>query len=188
MDRRYAGRLLATLLLSIVAFPNTGLSQDKSLRDQLVGTWIYVSSTGTREDGSAVQRPALQGAVTYTAEGRFHFITVRSDAPKYASGDSSRPSPEEAMAIASGVVAYTGTYTVDEGTRTIHVNIETSSFPNLVGAPNQRRIVTSITDRRIEVYKSTNTRRRHAGVGVQAGDVRTATLFALLKAGHRSRR
>jgi hypothetical protein len=146
MDRRYAGRLLATLLLSIVAFPNTGLSQDKSLRDQLVGTWIYVSSTGTREDGSAVQRPALQGAVTYTAEGRFHFITVRSDAPKYASGDSSRPSPEEAMAIASVVVAYTGTYTVDEGTRTIHVNIETSSFPNLVGAPNQRRIVTSITD------------------------------------------
>ena len=29
--------------------------------------------------------------------------------------------------------------------KTIHVNIETSTFPNLVGAPNQRRIVTSIT-------------------------------------------
>ena len=50
------------------------------------------------------------------------------------------------MAIASGVVAYAGTYTVDESTKTIHVNIETASFPNLVGAPNQRRIVTSITD------------------------------------------
>jgi hypothetical protein len=62
------------------------------------------------------------------------------------SGDSARPSPEEAMAIASGVVAYTGTYTIDESSKTIHVNIETSSFPNLAGAPNQRRIVTSITD------------------------------------------
>jgi len=41
--------------------------------------------------------------------------------------------------------AYTGTYTVDEGTRTIHVNIGTCTFPNLVGAPNHRRIVTSIT-------------------------------------------
>jgi len=59
------------------------------------------------------------------------------------------------MAIASGVVAYTGTYTVDESTNTIHANIETSSFPNPVGAPNQRRIVTSITD---DELKSTNPR------------------------------
>jgi hypothetical protein len=49
------------------------------------------------------------------------------------------------MAVASGSLAYTGTYTVDEATKTIHPNIETSTFPNLVGAPNQRRIVTSIT-------------------------------------------
>jgi hypothetical protein len=155
MNRRSVLGLSATALISIVAFPKSSLSQGKSLKDQLVGTWIYVSSTGTREDGSAVQRPSLQGAVTYTSEGRFHFITVRSDAPRYASGDSARPSPEEAMAIASGVVAYTGTYTVDEGTKTIHVNIETSSFPNLVGAPNQRRIVASITD---DELKFTNPR------------------------------
>ncbi len=49
------------------------------------------------------------------------------------------------MAVASGSIAYTGTYTVDEPTKTIHVNIEASTFPNLVGAPNQRRIVTAIT-------------------------------------------
>jgi hypothetical protein len=49
------------------------------------------------------------------------------------------------MAIASGSVAYTGTYTVDEATKTINANIETSTFANLVGAPNQRRIISSIT-------------------------------------------
>jgi hypothetical protein len=49
------------------------------------------------------------------------------------------------MAIASGSVAYTGTYTVDEASKTIHANIETSTFPNLVGAPNQRRIVTFVS-------------------------------------------
>ena len=58
------------------------------------------------------------------------------------------------MAIASSALAYTGTYTVDEGTRTIHVNIETSTFPNLVGALNRRRI-TSIT---ADVMKFTNPR------------------------------
>jgi hypothetical protein len=138
MNRRYALGTCAAALISIVAFPNNSRSLGRSLKDQLIGTWIYVSSTGTRVDGSAVQRPSMQGAVTYTAEGRFQFITVRSDAPKYASGDSAHPSPEEAMAIASGVIAYTGRYTVEESTKTIHVNIEASSFPNLVGAPNQR--------------------------------------------------
>jgi Lipocalin-like domain len=155
MNTRYAFVLWVTALISVVAFPIASMAQVKGLKDQLVGTWIYVSSTGTREDGSPVQRPSLRGAVTYTADGHFHFITVRSDAPKYASGDSARPSPEEAAAIAAGVVAYTGTYTVDESTKTIHVNIETSSFPNLVGAPNQRRIVTSITD---DELKLTNPR------------------------------
>ena len=59
------------------------------------------------------------------------------------------------MAVASGSIAYTGTYTVDENTKTIHVDIETSTFPNLVKAPNQRRIVTSIS---AEEMKFTNPR------------------------------
>lgn len=145
MNRRGALGLYAITLVTIPTFPNSSVAQGQSFRDQLVGTWIYVSSTGKREDGSDVQRPSLQGAVTYTADGRFHFITTRTDAPKYASSDPARPSPDEAMAIASGTIAYTGTYTVDENTKTIHANIETSTFPNLVGAPNQRRIITSIT-------------------------------------------
>ena len=135
----------AIALLAISSFSNSGVAQEKPLKDQLVGTWIYVSSTAKRDDGSNVQRPSLQGAVTYNADGRFHFITTRTDLPKYASSDSARPSADEAMAVASGSIAYTGTYTVDENTKTIHANIETSTFPNLVGAPNQRRIVTSIS-------------------------------------------
>ena len=145
----------AMVMICGLVFPSSARAEGKTLGEQLVGTWLYVSSTGKREDGSAVDRPKAQGAVTYTADSYFHFITVRSDAPKYASGDSARPSPEEAMAIASGVVAYTGTYRVDESSKTIHVNIETSSFPNLVGTPNQRRIVTSISD---DELKFTNPR------------------------------
>ena len=155
MNRRCVFGLCAIALVTVPAFSSNSVAQGKSLKDQLVGTWIYVSSTGKREDGSAVPRPSTQGAVTYTADGRFHFITVRTEVPKYASGDPARPSPEEAMAVASGVVAYTGTYTLDESTKTAHLNIETSSVPNFVGAPNQRRIVTSITD---EELKLTNPR------------------------------
>jgi lipocalin-like protein len=151
MDRRCILGLFATALILVPAIPDIAIAQGKSLKDQLVGTWIYVSSTGKRDDGSAVDRPPAQGALTYTADGRFHFITVRTTVPKYASNDPSRPSPEEAMAVASGVVAYTGTYTLDESAKTAHLNIETSSVPNLVGAPNQRRIVTSITDEELKI-------------------------------------
>jgi hypothetical protein len=148
------------LRFAIAAFPDTGTAQEKSLKDQLVGTWIYESSTATREDGSSVQRPlARRGHIRRRWKLPFHHGGI--DAPKYASGDSARPSPEEAMAIASGVVAYTGTYTVDESIKTIHANIETSSFPNLAGAPNQRRIVCSITE-----LKFTNPR-TPAGITLQ---------------------
>jgi hypothetical protein len=155
MNWRCTFAVCAIALISVPASPRSSAAQGKSLKDQLVGTWVYVSSTGKRDDGSPVPRPPARGAVTYTADGHFHFITVRNEVPKYASGDPARPSPEEAMAVASGVVAYTGTYTVDESTKTIHANIETSSVPNLVGAPNQRRIVTSITE---EELKFTNPR------------------------------
>ena len=137
------------VFLCLIAFATLPVlpsrAAEPSLKEQLIGTWIYVSSTGKREDGSNVPRPSLQGAVTYTADGRFHFISTPTDAPKFASNDSARPTPEEAMAVASRSIAYTGTYTVDEGTRTILVNVETATYPNLVGAPNQRRIVTAIT-------------------------------------------
>lgn len=139
-------RLVALLLMTLSLLPPSGALAQVSVKDQLVGTWIYVSSTGKREDGTDVPRPRLQGAVTYTADGRFHFITTRTDAPKYASNDPARPSPEEAMAVASGSIAYTGTYTVDEASKTIHANVETSTFANLVGAANQRRVVTFISD------------------------------------------
>jgi hypothetical protein len=33
---------------------------------------------------------SLRGAVTYTADGHFHFITTRTDLPKYASNDADR--------------------------------------------------------------------------------------------------
>ena len=138
-------RVLLCALVMMSSLADKGFAQTMTLKDQLIGTWIYVSSTAKRDDGTPVPRPSLQGAVTYTADGRFHFITTSTNAPKYASSDSGKPSPEEAMAVASQSIAYTGTYTVDESTKTIHVNIETSTFPNLVGAPNQRRVVSAIS-------------------------------------------
>ena len=135
MNKHFSLGIFAITLLTIAAIPDGSVAQEASLRDQLVGTWIYVSSAAKRDDGSNVPRPSLQGAVTYSADRRFHFITTRTDAPMYASGDLARPSTDEAMAIASGSLAYTGTYTVDEGTKTIHVISRRARFQIWSGLP-----------------------------------------------------
>jgi hypothetical protein len=144
MKRIFPLALAMFAMVAAAVFATNGAAQSTSLKDQLVGSWIYVSSTGTREDGSTVPRPSLRGALTYTADGRFHFITTRTDTPSYASSDPARPSADEAMAVASGSIAYAGTYTVDDATKTVLLQIETSTFPNLVGAANQRRIVSAV--------------------------------------------
>jgi hypothetical protein len=60
MNRHFSLGLSAILLITSFSFGTGILAQGASLKDQLVGTWIYVSSTGKREDGSSLQRPSLQ--------------------------------------------------------------------------------------------------------------------------------
>ena len=138
--RLIACPIVTVLFIAAMATPAFA----ESLKDKVVGTWIYVSSTAKRADGSSVPRPQLQGAVTYTPDGHFHFITVPVDLPKIASGDRLKPTPEEAQAVATGVIAYTGTYTLDESTKTVQPTVVASTFPNMVGS-DQSRVITSVT-------------------------------------------
>jgi hypothetical protein len=64
---------------------------------------------------------------------------------------------------------------VDENTKTVHVNIETSTFPNLVGAPNQRRIITCITADEMKFTAC----RGDIGNRVKAGEVTSPTRVLL---------
>ena len=64
--------------------------------------------------------------------------------PERLSGDRLKPTPEEAKAVATGVIAYTGTYSIDESTKTVHPTVVTSTFPNMVGS-DQSRVITSVT-------------------------------------------
>lgn len=120
-------------------------AQGKSLKDQLIGTWVFESSTITRKDGTKADRPNLAGMVIYTSEGRFMFINVGTDTPRIASNDRAKATPEEAMAVLSKTIAYYGTFTVDEASKTVIPKIEGSTFANLIGGPVQRRVITAIS-------------------------------------------
>lgn len=120
------------------------VAQQKSLKEQLVGTWIYASSTSTRADGSKTDRPNLKGIVIYTSDGHFAFVSVRDDLPKLANPDRARATAEEARAVVAGSIAYYGTYSINEVDKVLTAKVEGSTFANLIGT-DQKRIITSLT-------------------------------------------
>ena len=135
----------ASVLIMGGALPTgDAVAQQMSLKDQLVGTWIYVSSTSTRADGSKTDRPGLKGIVIYTSDGHFAFLSVRADLPRLANPDRARATAEEAKAVVAGSIAYYGTYSINEADKVLTAKVEGSTYANLIGT-NQKRIITSLT-------------------------------------------
>src|ERR1044072_2671125 len=142
INRRCA---FAMALLASVSFATGSLAQEKTLKEQGVGTWIWASIASTK-DGGDIPQPDLQGVLTSTADGYFHFVSMRKDLPKIAANDRTKPTPEEAMAVASGALGYTGSYTVAEKAKTIHPTVMMASFPNMVGTDQQRGVTAISAD------------------------------------------
>jgi lipocalin-like protein len=145
---RYAMLALGTLALlgsGIALPPGDAVAQQSSLKDQLVGTWIYISSTITGPDGIKTDRPGLKGIVIYTSDDHFVFVTARADLPRLAANDTARATAEEARAVVAGSIAYFGTYSVNEVDKVITAKPEGGTFANLIGGPEQKRIITTLT-------------------------------------------
>ena len=138
---------MSLLFLGVVLPSGDAVAQQKSLKEQLVGTWKLVTSHNIRSDGSKIDRsgPNPKGIVIYTSDGHFVFVNTRSDLPKLASNSRDRGTPEEFKAVVQGSLAYFGTYSVNEADKVISVQIEGSTFANMIGEPDQKRIITSLT-------------------------------------------
>ena len=72
------------------------------------------------------------------ANGRFSITVVRSDLLKFASNNRMSGTPDENTAIVQGGIAYFGTYSIDEATHVLTVNIEGSTFTNFTDGKQTR--------------------------------------------------
>jgi hypothetical protein len=117
------------------------------MKEQLVGTWTFVSSTTKLPDGSPAWGTNPKGLLIFTADGYFSSQIVRSDLPKFASKNRAQGTPEENKAVVQGTIGTFGTYTVDEAKKTYTLKFEGSSFPNRVGTEQTRPF--TITERRL---------------------------------------
>ena len=146
MNRRNVFGLSAISALGLAMLPGSADAQQKTLKEQIVGAWSVVSWEQTRPDGHKDQAfgASPNGINSFDSSGRFSLIILRRDLPKVAANDRMKPTPEEALAIAKGAIAYFGTYTVDEADKSISLNLEGTSYANQLELP-QRRIVTTIS-------------------------------------------
>ncbi len=114
----------------------------KGMRDQLVGTWNFVVAEITAPDGKKTfpfgETP--KGIIIFTSDGHFAQIHVASDVPKIASNNRLTGTPEEYQAIMHRSISVFGTYTVDEGKKTVTFKIVSSSYPNWEGEVQTRVI------------------------------------------------
>jgi Lipocalin-like domain len=133
-----------TLLILGVALPSgDALAQQRTLQEQLVGTWTYVSVDTVGPDGSRVPMfgPNPQGLAVFESNGRYILLTARSGQPKFPSNNRMEGTPEEYKAVVQGTIAHFGRYTVNEVDKTITFYIETSTFPNWNGTEQKRPFV-----------------------------------------------
>jgi hypothetical protein len=148
MNRRSMLGISATTAVGLALLPGSALAQQKSLKDQLVGTWTIVSVDNVAPDGSKRQLfgPNPKGTIILDAGGRYAQLLVRPGRPKFASNNRLQGTPEENKAAQEGAVAHHGTWTINEADKTVVLRIEAAVYPNQEGTEAKRSISSLTAD------------------------------------------
>lgn len=107
--------------------------------DDILGTWLLVSWTAEADGG--VSHPLGTdpvGTIIYTADGYMSAQLMRRDRPAYDSAWPGGGTEAQLAAAASGYLAYSGPFTLDESTGVVHHHVEVSLLPNWLGGVQDR--------------------------------------------------
>ena len=138
---------ISALVVGLAMLPGGASAQQKSIKDQIVGTWTLLLSDNIKDDGTHVPiyGPNPEGTVIFTADGHYSLQILRHGRPAFASKDRLKGTADENKAAVQGMISHFGTYAIDEAGKAITLRIEASSFPNW-DATSQKRPITAITD------------------------------------------
>jgi hypothetical protein len=146
MNRRTSLALGTTALLSLgVALSGSAFAQQKSLKEQITGTWTLVSNDGFAADGTKQQLfgPNPRGILLLDASGRYSQTIVSPDVPKFKINNRLKGTPEENTAAVHGTTATFGSWSIDEASKTVTVRYEGGMFPNQAGTDSKRTVSVS---------------------------------------------
>src|SRR6516225_10057071 len=121
-------------LLAGTVLSSSATAQQGTLRQQLIGPWNLISCTNKQEPVCS----SPTGSVALTMSGKYIVVLTRKGRPIVDSiGGPDGPAgvpPEDYKAIAVGVIASFGTWSVDEARKTITLQVEGDLFPNFEGS------------------------------------------------------
>src|SRR5215210_8649061 len=136
--KRFLATSITVLSLAVGLLASDAGAQQNTLKEQLVGTWTFVGSTGKNADGSPTWGTNPKGILIFTENGRYSSHIVRADVPKFAAKNRLQGTPDEYKVAVHGSIASFGTYTVDEANKSFTVRFEGSSYPNNTGIEQTR--------------------------------------------------
>jgi lipocalin-like protein len=138
---------IAAMVGGLAMLPGGATAQQKSIKDQLVGTWTLLLSDNIKDDGTHVPGygPNPEGMLMFAPDGHYSLQIIRIGRPAFASKNRLGGTADENKAAVQGMISHFGTYAVDEAGKTITFRIDASSFPNW-DATVQKRPLTAITN------------------------------------------
>jgi hypothetical protein len=148
MKRHSILNLSAIAALAFAMLPASAVAQQKTLKEQIIGTWIAVSNESTAPDGKKelLFGPNPKGIAVYDASGQWVQIIVNPAVAKFKVDNRLKGTPEENTAAVHGTTATFGTWTIDEASKTITLRYGGSMFPNQAGTESKQIIVSVTAD------------------------------------------
>ena len=136
--------LSAMLAAGLASSPGSAVAQQKSLKEQLVGTWILVSCDYKVADGTTFPFCVnSSGSLSFDASGRYTEVVAARGRPKFTAG---RNSPaDEFKAAALGLGANFGTWSANDADKIITRHIEGARVPNAEGT-DEKDMATIVGD------------------------------------------
>jgi hypothetical protein len=93
---------------------------------------------------SAVSVPPFgdkpRGQMILLPDGRYSTVITRAKMNPIAAGARTKGTDAENRAVVDGSIAHYGTYSIDDGGKSITFNVEAGTFPNWDGKPQKRAL------------------------------------------------
>jgi hypothetical protein len=116
-------------VLGFALAANQAPAQEKSFKEMITGAWIVTSVFDQYENGEKKENwgGAVKGQITFGRTGRFTQILIGPVVVSMKGDDPRKPD--------ASIVAYYGTYTINEAKKTIDAKVENASYSPRIGSP-----------------------------------------------------
>ncbi len=134
--------MISALLFGFSLNAGDARAQQKTLKEQLVGTWTLVSNDNVAPNGTKRQifGPNPKGIAIFDASGRYAQILMNPNRPKFKGKTRLDGTPDENTAVVHASAFHFGTWSVNEVDKSLTVHQEVNIFPNDDGLDSKRSI------------------------------------------------